>query len=65
MAFTNEQLEALEAAYAAGVTTVKHGDKIIEYDSLEALWAAIQRIRRALRTETSRYKFGIVGFRKA
>ncbi len=65
MAFTQEQLEALETAYAAGAITVKHGDKTIEYDSLEALWAAIQRIRRALQAETSRYKFGVVGFRKA
>lgn len=48
MAFTVEQLRALEEAYAAGVLTVRYGDRSYTYDSLEALWAAIQRIRREL-----------------
>lgn len=48
MAFTSTQLDALREAYARGVTSVKHGDKVINYASMADLWAAIQRLERAL-----------------
>lgn len=35
MAFTQEQLDALEEAIAQGVTTVAYGDKRVEYRSLQ------------------------------
>ncbi len=46
--FTQAQLTAMTAAYARGVTTVRHGDKSVTYSSMSELWAAIQRMERAL-----------------
>lgn len=63
MAFTTEQLRALEEAYAAGVTTVRYGDRSYTYDSLEALWAAIQRIRRELQGRR-KFRSGTAGYRR-
>ena len=63
MAFTSTQLAALEAAYAAGVTVVKHGDKVVQYASLDDLWDAILRVRRGLQSSANRYQAGVVRFR--
>ena len=48
MAFTTAQLTLLEAAYAGGVLTVKHGDKLVTYGSMSELWTAIERLKAAL-----------------
>lgn len=45
MAFTTEQLDALEAAIAQGVLEVRYADKTIVYRSL----AEMQTIRRQMR----------------
>ena len=63
VAFTHEQLTALEEAYAAGVLTVRYGDRSFTYDSLEALWSAIQRIRREL-LGRRRFRSGTAGYRR-
>lgn len=64
MAFTQEQLSELEQAYAAGVTSVGHGEKRVTYASLEDMWQAIQRLRAALAPRTRRYKAGRAGYSK-
>lgn len=63
MAFTTEQLHVLEEAYAAGVLTVRYGDRSYTYDSLEALWAAIQRIRREIQGRR-KFRSGTAGYRR-
>ena len=64
MAFTSTQLTTLEEAYAAGVLTVKHGDKTVTYGSMEQLWAAILRLRRALAPSSRKYMGGVMGWRR-
>ena len=63
MAFTHEQLTAREDAYAAGVLTGRSGDRSYTYANLEALWAAIQRIRRELQGRR-RFRSGTAGYRR-
>lgn len=63
MAFTTEQLTALEAAYAAGELTVKDGDRLVTYGSEAELKAKINTIRRQLQSRSSRYTVGISRFR--
>lgn len=62
MAFTSTQLDELKDAYARGVTSVKHGDKQVNYASLEDLWTAIQRIERLLTPKSRRYTHGVIRF---
>ena len=45
MAFTAEQLAAMEAAAAQGLTHVQTGDKILKYQTLPDLLAAIKFAR--------------------
>lgn len=45
MAFTATQLAALEAAAAAGVLEARIGDKLVRYQSLPDLLAAIRQAR--------------------
>ena len=45
MAFTAEQLAAMEAAAAQGLTHVQTGDKIIKYQTMPDLLAAIRLAR--------------------
>lgn len=63
MAFTQDQLTALEDAYAAGELNVRHGDKSVTYASMGDLWDAIQRLRRALQPAANRITHGYVRFR--
>jgi hypothetical protein len=56
-------LRALEEAYAAGVTSVRFGDKFVTYGSMESLWAAIQRIRSELQGRR-RFQSGTAGYRR-
>ena len=46
--FTTDQLEALTAAIAAGVLTVKHGDKQVTYESSMAMLTLRDRMIREL-----------------
>ena len=48
MAYTEEQLGALEAALARGEKRVTFGDKIVEYRSVEELQQAILAVKRDL-----------------
>lgn len=48
MAFTQAQIDAAEAAYAAGVRRFTYDGKTTEYGSMSELWTAIQRMRSEL-----------------
>ena len=48
MAYTEDQLTALEAALAKGEKRVTFGDKTVEYRSVEELKEAIRAIERGL-----------------
>ena len=48
MAYTQEQLSALEAALAKGEKRVTFGDKTVEYRSVEELKEAIRAVERGL-----------------
>lgn len=48
MAYTEEQLSALEAALAKGEKRVTFGDKTVEYRSVEELRQAILDVERGL-----------------
>lgn len=48
MAWTTQQLTAIEEALAAGTTRVKYGDKEVEYRSLNELLRLRDMIRREL-----------------
>jgi len=48
MAYTEDQLTALEAALAKGEKRVTFGDKTIEYRSVEELKDAIRAVQRGL-----------------
>lgn len=58
--YTQAQLDALEEAIAAGVLTVKHGDKIVTYRSLAEMLRLADLIRQALASTSSRRQ--IAGF---
>jgi hypothetical protein len=48
MAYTQEQLTALESALAKGEKRVTFGDKTVEYRSVDELKAAIREVERGL-----------------
>ncbi|AOS78307.1 MULTISPECIES: phage head-tail joining protein [Hydrogenophaga] len=48
MAYTQAQLDALEAALAKGEKRVTFGDKTVEYRSVDELMAAIEAVKRNL-----------------
>ncbi len=48
MAYTEDQLTALEAALAKGEKRVTFGDKTVEYRSVEELKEAIRAVERGL-----------------
>ena len=48
MAYTDEQLAALEAALAKGESRVSFGGNTVEYRSVEDLKSAIREIKRGL-----------------
>lgn len=48
MAYTQEQLDALEAALAKGEKRVSFGDKSVEYRTVEELRLAIRDVKRGL-----------------
>ena len=48
MAYTEDQLTALEAALAKGEQRVTFGDKTVEYRSVEELKEAIRAVERGL-----------------
>lgn len=65
MAFTQEQLDALEAAIAQGVKSVKYADKEVEYASLKDMLAVRDMMREELglnvkpRTRFASYNKGV------
>ena len=52
--YTQTQLDELEEAIAAGVLTVKHGDKLVTYRSLAEMLRLADLIRQALAAPSSR-----------
>lgn len=48
MGWTEEDLKRIEEALATGALTVKHGDKLVTYRSIQDLLALHERIRRYL-----------------
>lgn len=46
--FTNEQLAALQEAFASGVRTVTHGANSVTYNSMDEMARAIAHIERQL-----------------
>jgi hypothetical protein len=48
MAYTQDQLTALESALAKGERRVTFGDKTVEYRSVEELRVAMRDVRRGL-----------------
>lgn len=46
MAYTENQLQALESALAKGERRVSFGDKTVEYRTVDELKAAIDRVKR-------------------
>ena len=52
MAYTQEQLSALETALAKGEKRVTFGDKTVEYRSVEELQAAIRTVEAELARAT-------------
>jgi len=48
MAYTQEQLDALEAALAKGEKRVSFGDKSVEYRTIDELRLAIRDVKRGL-----------------
>lgn len=63
MAFTQAQLDSLREAYASGILTVKHGDKIVTYRSLDDMARLISQIEKAL-AGTSRKSCVVGCYRK-
>ena len=53
MAYTEDQLTALEAALAKGEKRVTFGDKTAEYRSVEELEEAIRAVERGLSTQAA------------
>jgi hypothetical protein len=46
--FTQAQLDALKAAYAAGIRSVTHGENSVTYASMKDMAEAIAQMERAL-----------------
>ncbi|HNO14401.1 MAG TPA: hypothetical protein PKM96_09435 [Accumulibacter sp.] len=53
MAYTEDQLTALEAALAKGEKRVTFGDKTVEYRSVEELHEAIRTVERSLSAQAA------------
>lgn len=53
MAYTEDQLTALEAALAKGEKRVTFGDKTVEYRSVEELKDAIRAVERGLSAQAA------------
>lgn len=53
MAYTQEQLDALEAALAKGERRVSFGDKSVEYRTVEELRLAIRDVKRGLNEQAA------------
>jgi hypothetical protein len=62
MAWTQTQLDAIEAAIASGELTVRFGDRTVTYRSMEELLQARAVVKESLATEagttTDRFSFG-------
>lgn len=67
MAWTQTELDALKAAYAAGTTRVSYEGKTVEYDSQAGLLARIRTIEAEVQATsgTPRPVAGFASFRRA
>ena len=57
MAYTQSQLDALEAALASGTLTVEFDGKRVTYRSLDEIQRAIDVIKKALGLQTNKDRF--------
>ena len=48
MAYTQQQIDALEAAIAMGATSVQYSDKKVEYRSLAEMKEILQQMKESL-----------------
>ena len=64
MAYTQEQLQAMEEAFAAGTTRVQHEDRSVTFRSLEELKEIIQTIKHSVNPSASRPARTYAKFRK-
>lgn len=64
MSWTQTQLDELEAAIAAGVLSVGHGDKRVQYRSLDDMLRVRDIIRRSLGYD-ARPSYGLAAHDKA
>ena len=54
MAYTQEDVDALEDAIASGALLVRHGSKMVQYQSFDVMQKILLRIKRQLRTPKPR-----------
>lgn len=64
VAFTQENLEALESAIVEGIQKVKYSDKEIEYRSLDEMLKIRNLMRKELCQGSSKTKKGLFGGRR-
>lgn len=65
MAYTKENLAAVQKALAAGVLEVRYGDKTVRYQSTSELLRAEQRILAGLRGQEGRRRSRIIRLRNS
>jgi hypothetical protein len=60
MAWTTEQRDALQAAIASGVLSVRYGEKTITYQSLDAMRSVLSEMDRQLTPNAITHRFATV-----
>lgn len=63
MAYTKENLAAVQKAIAGGVLEVRYGDKVVRYQSTNELLQVEQRILASLRGQEGRRQSRIIRLR--
>lgn len=46
MAFSSSDVTTLERAIASGATEVRYKDRTVKYNTIDQMWAALERMRR-------------------
>lgn len=65
MAYTRENLAAVQRAIAGGVLEVRYGDKVVRYQSTNELLQVEQRILASLRGQEGRQQSRIIRLRSS
>lgn len=61
MAYTPDQLTALQTALASGELTIRHRDRTVTYRSTDELLKAIREIERGLTAQANPQRAGLIG----